>query len=155
MYHHRQRWIREKAIADAGRMWEHLQPLRSSPSGQFADPRNTATLPTYEEFTTPRSAPEPSPTATTTRRPSVSSHALDRVRAHARKVSNSLTKPLGGYQAVTGRNSKEGGNPYEMRSLMAPSGTQVVGVVGKMSGESYSVAGSEEEKDGGRLGLRF
>ncbi|KAK0989905.1 hypothetical protein LTS16_012518 [Friedmanniomyces endolithicus] len=50
-----QRWIREKAIADAGRMYEHLSPLRSSPSGQFAaDPRHratTATLPSYEAFT--------------------------------------------------------------------------------------------------------
>ncbi|KAK3677909.1 hypothetical protein LTR78_002004 [Recurvomyces mirabilis] len=132
-----QRWIREKAITDAGRMWDHLQPLRSSPSGQFADPKNTATLPTYEEFTTPRSAPSPtatSPTHTQSRRTSVSSNALERVRAHARKVSNTLTKPLGGYQSVASKDSKESGSPYEMRALMDPSRTQVVSP-GKMSVE--------------------
>ncbi|KAK4899937.1 hypothetical protein LTR27_002698 [Elasticomyces elasticus] len=144
-----QRWIREKAIADAGRMYEHLSPLRSSPSGQFADPKNTATLPSYEEFTTPCSAPAPAPTSSV-RRTSVGSHALDRVRAHTRKISNSLTKPLG-YQTVGG---KEHGSPYEMRSLMDPSRTQVISP-GKMSGESYSVAGSEEERDSAKGGLKF
>ncbi|KAK1071866.1 hypothetical protein LTR74_002966 [Friedmanniomyces endolithicus] len=111
-----QRWIREKAIADAGRMYEHLSPLRSSPSGQFAaDPRHratTATLPSYEAFTTPvsASAPNPAPNgsgapphlpatiSSSGRRTSVGTHALDRVRAHGRKISSSLSKPLGGYQ---------------------------------------------------------
>ncbi|KAK5112600.1 hypothetical protein LTR62_003914 [Meristemomyces frigidus] len=148
--HEQQRWIREKAVADAGRMWDHLQPLRSSPSGQFAAPQHQpATLPTYEEFTTPRHAPpEPSPTTATApaRRPSVSSHALERVRAHARKLSNSLSssKPSGGYQAVT---TREGGNPYEMRALIDASSAGL----GKGSGEGWSVAGSEEERVGGRF----
>ncbi|TKA82485.1 hypothetical protein B0A55_02181 [Friedmanniomyces simplex] len=166
-----QRWIREKAIADAGRMYEHLSPLRSSPSGQFADPHHTATLPSYEEFTTPRPAPALAPASTSSvRRTSVGSHALDRVRAHTRKISNSLTKPLGGYQAVGvgagglgmgtgmrtgggGAGGREYGSPYEMWALMDPSRTQVVGgSPGKMSGEGYSVAGSEEEREGGRGG---
>lgn len=144
-------------------MFENLQPLRSSPSGHFADrehhPTTATKLPTYEQFTTPR---PPSPNPNTSTPPSTYHYTspLDRVRAHTRKISNSLgvTKPLG-YQSVAG-----GGSPYEMRSLMDPSvgsRTQMVGAEGgspgKMSGESYSVAGSEEERDSakGGLGLRF
>ncbi|KAK0786501.1 hypothetical protein LTR59_010707 [Friedmanniomyces endolithicus] len=157
-----QRWIREKAIADAGRMYEHLSPLRSSPSGQFAaDPRHratTATLPSYEAFTTPVPAP-PNPLPPTTasgggtavsagvRRTSVGSHALDRVRAHGRKISSSLSKPLGGYQTL-GLPRGEHGAPYEMRALIDEGPRGVLGSSGKTSGEAYSVAGSEEE--GGR-----
>ncbi|KAK3073567.1 hypothetical protein LTR53_004719 [Teratosphaeriaceae sp. CCFEE 6253] len=152
-----QRWIREKAIADAGRMYEHLSPLRASPSGQFADRNHTATLPSYEDFTTPRSAPAPAsapatvpvPPVFTARRTSVGSQALDRVRAHTRKISSSLGKPMG-YQAV----GKEHGSPYEMRSLMDPSQTHVV-QAGKLSGESFSVAGSEEERDSAKGGLNI
>ncbi|KAK3116209.1 hypothetical protein LTR53_003646 [Teratosphaeriaceae sp. CCFEE 6253] len=151
-----QRWIREKAIADAGRTYEHLSPLRASPSGQFADRNHTATLPSYEDFTTPRSAPAPAtapapapvpvPPAFTARRTSVGSQALDRVRAHTRKISSSLGKPMG-YQA----GGKEHGSPYEMRSLMDPSQTHVL-QAGKLSGESFSVAGSEEERDSAKGG---
>ncbi|KAK5115634.1 hypothetical protein LTR85_009805 [Meristemomyces frigidus] len=154
-----QRWIRQRAISDASKMWDHLQPLRSSPSGQFAtNPNHTATLPTYEQFTTPRSAPAPTaapPTTTATagggrrRSSGAQPSPLDRVRAHTRKISNSLTKPLGGggYQAV-GAGRETGGNPYEMRALMDPGRTQVVSP-GKLSGESLSVAGSEEESCSG------
>ena len=110
-------------------MWSHLQPLRSSPSSQFASPTNPAIiLPSYEDFTTPRSAPSPT-------------SRLDRVRAHSRKISNSLTKPLG-YHAVEGREDSK----YEMRALMDPSRTRVASA-GKMSGESFSVAGSEAEAE--------
>ncbi|KAK0272568.1 hypothetical protein LTR91_006117 [Friedmanniomyces endolithicus] len=147
-----QRWIREKAIADAGRMYEHLSPLRSSPSGQFAaDPRShritTATLPSYEQFTTPVPAAPPiptpgaPPTTSSVRRTSVGSHALDRVRAHGRKISSSLSKPLGGYQTL-GVPRGEHGAPYEMRALIDEEGPPRRG---KGSGEGYSVAGSEEE----------
>ncbi|KAK1068117.1 hypothetical protein LTR12_004294 [Friedmanniomyces endolithicus] len=164
-----QRWIREKAIADAGRMYEHLSPLRSSPSGQFAaDPRHrttTATLPSYEAFTTPVPAapPIPAPANLTpggvtvvssgVRRTSVGSHALDRVRAHGRKISSSLSKPLG-YQTLGlgmgggGAPRGEHGAPYEMRALIDEGPRSVLGSSGKTSGEAYSVAGSEEE--GGR-----
>ncbi|KAK0259651.1 hypothetical protein LTS09_005493 [Friedmanniomyces endolithicus] len=174
-----QRWIREKAIADAGRMYEHLSPLRSSPSGQFAaDPRHratTATLPSYEAFTTPVPAP-PNPLPPTTasgggtavsagvRRTSVGSHALDRVRAHGRKISSSLSKPLG-YQTLGlgigggggGPPRGEHGAPYEMRALIDGDGPRrMQSSPGKTSGEAYSVAGSEEE--GGRdlrEGIKF
>ncbi|KAK0793782.1 hypothetical protein LTR02_010822 [Friedmanniomyces endolithicus] len=159
-----QRWIREKAIADAGRMYEHLSPLRSSPSGQFAaDPRHrttTATLPSYEAFTTPVPAAPPIPTpanltpggvtvvSSGVRRTSVGSHALDRVRAHGRKISSSLSKPLGGYQTLGvggGVPRGEHGSPYEMRALIDEGPGRVLGSPGKTSGDAYSVAGSEEE----------
>ncbi|KAI7373568.1 hypothetical protein KC336_g20379, partial [Hortaea werneckii] len=42
-----QAWIREKAKADAQKMWAHLQPLHSSPSSHFADPNNKTSLPSY------------------------------------------------------------------------------------------------------------
>jgi len=133
-------------------MWDHLQPLRSSPSGQFV---NRNDLPSYEDFITSRSTPTPAPTSTATgrasmtsaRRPSASQPSpLDRIKAHSRKISNSLSKPLG-YQSV----GKAEGSPYEMRALMDPSRTQIP--VGKMSGESYSVAGSEEDKDSAKAGI--
>ncbi|TKA32584.1 hypothetical protein B0A54_15573 [Friedmanniomyces endolithicus] len=160
-------------------MYEHLSPLRSSPSGQFAaDPRHratTATLPSYEAFTTPVPAP-PNPLPPTTasgggtavsagvRRTSVGSHALDRVRAHGRKISSSLSKPLG-YQTLGlgigggggGPPRGEHGAPYEMRALIDGDGPRrMQSSPGKTSGEAYSVAGSEEE--GGRdlrEGIKF
>ncbi|EMC91700.1 hypothetical protein BAUCODRAFT_27969 [Baudoinia panamericana UAMH 10762] len=147
-----QQWIREQARADAHRMYETLQPLRSSPSGQFATPPSSAraTLPSYEQFVTPRTAPtQPARTVSGNR----GSHALDRVRAHARKISNSLNKPLG-YQSVGGSALTGGRNPYEMRALMdAGSRSQVdvgLGGSGKMSGESFSFRGSNE---GRKVGL--
>ena len=147
----RQRFIREKAISDAGRVWEHLQPLRSSPSGHFADPsdnnnNNTTALPTYEQFTTPRSAvPSPGHSSNTAAAAAAASSPLDRLKAHSRKITNSLTKPLG-YQSV---GSKDG-SPYEMRALMDVSRVQVVSP-GKLSGESYSFEGSEEDRDSGKV----
>lgn len=175
--HNRQRFIREKAISDASKMYAHLQPLRSSPSGQFADPKNTTTLPSYEDFVTPRPAPAPEPTTSdrrsstaprisltlfSGRRPSAS-HAgrglVDGVKAHGRKISETFVgKPLG-FSAGGGGGLRKGeGNPYEMRSLMDSSRTAVAGADGKMSGESFSVAGSDEmvvgDRDSAKGGIR-
>lgn len=125
--------IREKARLDATRMWHSLQPLASSPSTQFA----SRPLPTYEQFVTPRPAPA-SPalgdagTGTGTGRRG--SHGWGgSIRAHSRKISDALSKPLG-YEKVVG--GREGGGGLEMRGLMD------VGV-GKGSAESWSVAGSD------------
>ena len=132
-------------------MWKDLSPLRSSPSGHSADRDN---MPSHDAFVTPRSAPSPLiptpytiPAPTQTPRP-LNASPLDRIKAHSRKISDSLSKPLG-YQAV---GPKEAGSPYEMRSLM---GAESVGaaVVGKNSGESFSIAGSEEDRDSGKMML--
>jgi hypothetical protein len=147
--------IREKARADAARMWQNLQPLASSPSTQFAE----RPLPTYEQFVTPRPAPavpvskdEASPSPEGRR----GSHNWgDSIRAHSRKISDALSKPLG-YEKV-GRTSREG-SPYEMRALMDPSRTVVGGaaqIEGKMSADSFSVDGSDganvvRERDSGK-----
>ena len=76
---------------------------------------------------------------------------LERVRKHSRKISNSLTKspPFGnGYHHV---GLEKGEGKYEMRSLMDPSETVVV-PLGKMSGESFSVGGSDiEDRDSGKV----
>ena len=70
------------------------------------------------------------------------------MKRHSRKISNSLTKPLAGYHAVGG-GIGVGDARYEMRSLMDPSQTRVASPVvtmeGKLSGESFSVGGSEQE----------
>ena len=75
---------------------------------------------------------------------------MERVKRHSRKISNSLTKgqPFGnGYHYV---GMDKGEAKYEMRALMDPSETVVV-PLGKMSGESFSVGGSEiEDRDGGK-----
>ena len=166
-------------MADAGRMYDHLQPLRSSPSGEFASPRATgqdvrATLPSYEQFTTPRSAPSPlrnsgpptlppitgiggRKTSTSMAGGAPSPPLMDRVRAHTRKISASLTKPMG-YQAM-GRGHDEAGQPVEMRALMEPSRT--LDLEGKGSGERFSFQESEgrRSRDGdsakGGIGIRL
>ncbi|EME78394.1 uncharacterized protein MYCFIDRAFT_216631 [Pseudocercospora fijiensis CIRAD86] len=107
---------REKQRRDAERMWNHLQPLRSSPSGTFAE-RPADNYPTYEAFTQPRSAPKPgqprrsplhvdtspnstlaqstSPTTANSRADSAfhqsrsNPRLTDRVKAHSRKFSDS------------------------------------------------------------------
>lgn len=144
-------------------MWAHLQPLRSSPSGHFASPSSPTTIiPTYEEFTTPRSASistqTPPNTANTAHSPTShrgSASWSDRVKRHSRKISNSLTKPLG-YHAVsnegevdlTERRVEE--SKYEMRALMESSRSRPVSG-GKMSSESYENSGSElGERDGAK-----
>lgn len=152
-----QQQIREKAKSDATRMWHSLQPLASSPSTQFAE-RPAPQLPTLEQFVTPRPAPRP---VSKESRGSDGHHLSagggggggelgsgrrgshnwgDSIRAHSRKISDALSKPLGGYEKV-GRSSREG-SPYEMRALMDHSRT-VVGsaaqVEAKMSGESFSL----------------
>jgi hypothetical protein len=168
-----QQEIREKARADAERMWKNLQPLASSPSTQFAE----RPLPTFEQFVTPRAAPVPmskeglspslkSPAIATATAAAVGGEAGRRgssghnwtgsIRAHSRKISDALSKPLG-YEKV-GRTSREG-SPYEMRALMDPSRTVVGGaaqVDGKMSADSFSVDGSDGEvvvgeRDSGKM----
>lgn len=70
---------------------------------------------------------------------------MDSVKAHGRKISETFVgKPLG-FSAGGGGGLRREGNPYEMRSLMDSSRTAVAGADGKMSGESFSVAGSDEE----------
>ncbi|KAK3721316.1 hypothetical protein LTR37_003192 [Vermiconidia calcicola] len=127
-----QRFIREKAISDAQKMWDHLQPLRSSPSSHFATP------PSYEQFTTPRS-----PTS-----PRTYESPLERVKRHSRKISNTLRTSSGG--GVAG--GPGGGDwKYEMRALMDPSSREAsegnlhVVAPGKESGESFSASGSERD----------
>ncbi|KAI7156126.1 hypothetical protein KC343_g15193 [Hortaea werneckii] len=145
-----QAWIREKAKADAQKMWAHLQPLHSSPSSHFADPNNKTSLPSYEDFTQPRPAPPittTSPaagtgaTATTTRTslhsqrrvsasstPGTASAGLvDKLKAHTRKISGSLGNSLTGYHHYQAHGGKAGtggggesGTPYEMRALIDP-----------------------------------
>lgn len=151
--------IREKARADAARMWNNLQPLASSPSTQFSE----RPLPTFEQFVTPRPAPvpasmkdehsSPSPEAAAGRR---GSHTWSNsIKVHSRKISDALSKPLG-YEKVR-RVSREG-IPYEMRALMDPSRTVVGGaaqVEVKLSADSFSVDGSDGdvaigERDSGK-----
>ncbi|KAM0717173.1 hypothetical protein Q7P37_007025 [Cladosporium fusiforme] len=154
-----QQQIREKAKSDATRMWHSLQPLASSPSTQFAE----RPLPTLEQFVTPRLAPTPiskeghSPNNTGGEGGRRGSHNWgDSIRAHSRKISDALSKPLG-YEKV-GRTSREG-SPYEMRALMDPSRTVVGGaaqVEAKMSGENFSIDGSDgeamvSERDSGKM----
>ena len=77
--------------------------------------------------------------------------AIERVKRHSRKISNSLSKSAG-YQHV---GAEKGEGRYEMRALMDPSETRVVSPIlggGKVSGESFSVGGSEfEDVDGGMV----
>lgn len=71
------------------------------------------------------------------------------MKAHSRKISNSLTKPLG-YHAVHAEESmgeKESETKYEMRSLMNSSGMQGLGADGKMSRVSLDSEESEELGD--------
>ncbi|KAI6820013.1 hypothetical protein KC332_g11013 [Hortaea werneckii] len=128
-----QAWIREKAKADAQKMWAHLQPLHSSPSSHFADPNNKTSLPSYEDFTQPRPAPPTttsSPaagagatTTTTTTRTSLHSHRrvsasstpgtataglVDKLKAHTRKISGSLGNSLTGYHHYQAHGGKAG-----------------------------------------------
>lgn len=116
-----------------------------------------------KEAHSPRTSLKTSPTATTTlvnggggggdagRR---NSHGwTGSLRAHSRKISDALSKPLGYEKVMSGRTSREG-SPYEMRALMDPSRTVVGGaaqVEGKMSADSFSVDGSDGERDGGKM----
>ena len=162
-----QQVIREKARADAEKMWKGLQPLASSPSTQFAE----RPLPTFEQFVTPRRAPVPgskeddvsgdkkgtnnspglkqSPTVTVdgettgNQRHSGGHNWSNSIRAHSRKISDALSKPLGYDKGL--RTSRDG-SPYEMRALMDPSRTTVGGAPqGKVSADSFSVDDSEGE----------
>ncbi|KAK4494882.1 hypothetical protein PRZ48_014238 [Zasmidium cellare] len=144
-----ERFVREKAQRDAEQLYAHLQPLNSSPSGNFAErppsSYNAANFPTFEQFTQPRSAPSPH------------SSKMDRVMAHGRKLSDNFKNSLGpgnggGYHAVS---SRQGSDSVEMRALMDPSQTAVngsprPGVVGtgKMSEDSLSRTTVTEESSG-------
>ena len=159
-----QQEIREKARADAEKMWKGLQPLASSPSTQFAE----RPLPTFDQFVTPRRAPVPGSkegniSNNTSNSPGVKQSSTvtadgetangqrnsgghnwsNSIRVHSRKISDALSKPLGYDKGV--RNSREG-SPYEMRALMDPSRTAVAGAPqGKTSADSFSVDDSEGE----------
>ncbi|KAI7300336.1 hypothetical protein KC315_g17233, partial [Hortaea werneckii] len=105
-----QAWIREKAKADAQKMWAHLQPLHSSPSSHFADPNNKTSLPSYEDFTQPR--PAPPPTTTTAANPATTAATaalVDKIKAHTRKISGSLGNSLTGYHHYQTGSGKVGG----------------------------------------------
>jgi hypothetical protein len=169
-----QQEIREKARADAEKMWKGLQPLASSPSTQFAE----RPLPNFEQFVTPRRAPVPgskeddvsnnntnnnnnnnnnnnspginqSPTVT------VDAETMNGQRNSGghnwsnsiRVHSRKISDALSkpmGYDKGL-RNSREG-SPYEMRALMDPSRTAVGGATqGKVSADSFSVDDSEGE----------
>lgn len=147
-------------------MWRNLQPLASSPSTQFAE----RPMPTFEQFVTPRPAPVPGvkdANSPTLKQSPVAAHGErrgshnwgDSIRAHSRKISDALSKPLG-YEKV-GRTSREG-SPYEMRALMDPSRTVVGGaaqIEGKLSADSFSVDGSDGdtpvgERDSGKVMAR-
>ncbi|WPH04548.1 Hypothetical protein R9X50_00744000 [Acrodontium crateriforme] len=101
-----QRFIREKAISDAERMWEHLQPLKSSPSTEFAI--RPAAHPSFQAFTRPRGAP-----GNGAHRRSISAQvpaAMNRIRDHSRKFSNTLIKPLG-YHVVEAHSERDLSRP--------------------------------------------
>lgn len=75
---------------------------------------------------------------------------LEKVKRHSRKISNSIKGPnFGGAYHPVG--SEKGEGRYEMRSLMDPSESRVVDH--RVSGESFSVGGSELEQhlDAGML----
>ncbi|CAK4034899.1 Hypothetical predicted protein [Lecanosticta acicola] len=172
-----ERFVREKALADAKRMFQNLQPLRSSPSETFVERPATArgmsqpnphppTSPpppvTYEQFTTPRAAP-----------PRPNSYG-QRLAAHTRKISDQFRKPSGDRTAYTsgagfrGRPlSREGDSAVEMRALV--DGAGVAGgarsppmdvnsgmspPLGKMSAESDGTWGSELDSAKGGIDLR-
>ena len=138
-------------------MWAHLQPLRSSPSGQFASPTNPSPIRvSYEEFTIPRPA-APLGHGHGHRRTTSGQRLAENLRSHGRKLSASFkgNSPLGngGYQAVPllgagdGRGVVREDSKHEMRGLMMDShGTQTPSG-GKLSGESDSVGGSEFGRD--------
>ncbi|KAK5165520.1 uncharacterized protein LTR77_009049 [Saxophila tyrrhenica] len=140
-----QRSLREKARQDAQKLYPGLQPLRSSPSGHFASP--TDTLPSYEDFTTPRPSPAiPSPGLRESR-------LMEGIKRHSRKLSNSLTDRLGGlgsggFGGADGLGLGREDSKYEMRALMEPSRSRVVSPLPgpKMSGESYGSSESERER---------
>ncbi|GAB7361750.1 hypothetical protein MBLNU230_g1796t1 [Neophaeotheca triangularis] len=128
-----QRYIREKAIHDAQRMYAHLQPLASSPSTAFAE-RPAGTQVSYEDFTTPRAAP-----AVPAQRDSV----VGRMRAHSRKISNSLTLKPAGYQAV-----QPEGSEHEMSGLVNQKGEERRKESG--SGDSFLTGTGTGDADSGK-----
>ncbi|KAF2162757.1 hypothetical protein M409DRAFT_26995 [Zasmidium cellare ATCC 36951] len=146
-----ERFVREKALRDAEQLYARLQPLNSSPSGNFAERPPSAynhapNFPTFEQFTQPRSGPSPH------------SSKIDRVMAHGRKLSDNFKNSLGpgggggGYHAV---GSRQGSDSVEMRALMDPSQTAVggsprpgIGGTSKMSEDSLSRTTVTEESTG-------
>jgi hypothetical protein len=131
--------IREKAHADAERMWNNLQPLASSPSTQFAE----RPLPIYKQFVTSRPAPVPDSKESLEAGGRNSHNWSESIRVHSRKISDALSKPLG-YEKVNGRER----SPYEMQALMDPGRAVMGGAAmgdGKLSADSFSVDGSDGE----------
>ncbi|KAI6893247.1 hypothetical protein KC318_g10124 [Hortaea werneckii] len=168
-----QAWIREKAKADAQKMWAHLQPLHSSPSSHFADPNNKTSLPSYEDFTQPRPAPPPTTTTANTATtatagtrtslhsqhrvsaasssPGTTTAALvDKIKAHTRKISGSLGNSLTGYHHYQTSSGKAGGGesgtPYEMRSLIDPRHSSPQQGGEKEEGVRISGAGAQDNE---------
>lgn len=129
--------IRDQAKADAKEMWETLQPLRSSPSGSFADRPG---LPTYEELSKDREEATYSPglLGSVMKRQNRDSR-LDRMKAHSRRISATLSRPLG-FNCVEHEDSR-----HELKGLMCDEVLYVNAA--KLSAESFSIAGSEEERE--------
>lgn len=126
--------IRDKAKADAREVWQTLQPLRSSPSGTFADRPGP---PPYEEFSE-KHPYGPGILGSVGRRQNRESR-LDRVKAHSRKISASLVRP----RAFSGLDRDD--SRHELKGLMCDEVLYVNAA--KSSTESLSVSGSEEERD--------
>ena len=104
-------------------------------------------MPTYEEFTTPRTPRSRGSHG------SAFDNTLEKMKRHSRKISNSFVKgPVfgQGYHPVGDfKDMERGDSKYEMRALMDPSETRVVSAglpAGKCSEESFSVGGSEVEE---------
>lgn len=122
-------------------MWSNCQPLRSSPSCQFTSP--TQTQPTCDDSTAARSNTTTVLSALANCRNS--GGGWDRVKAHSRKISNSLTKPSGYYHDNAGAQAafdSENDSRYEMRALMDSRNPSSVGD-GKLSGERSSLEDNE------------
>ncbi|KAF2483023.1 hypothetical protein BDY17DRAFT_139808 [Neohortaea acidophila] len=136
-----QHFLREKAKSDAEKMWPNCQPLRSSPSCQFTSP--APTQPTWHNGTAPRSNTTTVLSALADCR--TSGGGWDRVKAHSRKISNSLTKPSGYHHdnaATHAAFDSEDDSRYEMRALMDSRNPSTVGD-GKLSGERSSLEDGE------------
>lgn len=130
-----QNCIRDQAKADAKEIWETLQPLRSSPSGSFAERPES---PAHEDQTSSSSSSIHGPglLGSVAKRRNRDSR-LDRMKAHSRRVSASLSKPFTCMEHDDSR--------HELKGLMCDEVLYVNAA--KVSTESFSVVGSEEEKD--------
>ncbi|KAF2723935.1 hypothetical protein K431DRAFT_292230 [Polychaeton citri CBS 116435] len=92
--------IREKAITDAGRMYETLHPLRSNPNSANnlftygRPPNRSPSLPPYRDVS-PSGRPQArSASALHLSSPTPRQGRLDKIRKHSRKISDSLASSL-------------------------------------------------------------